>query len=55
MLYWVASLSMWRLLQFSALYPEMVDAVVLLDSYGFLPTDQVLVSFFSFVTPHLFS
>ncbi|KAM8773038.1 serine hydrolase-like protein [Acanthopagrus schlegelii] len=24
---------------FSALYPEMVDAVVLLDSYGFLPTD----------------
>ncbi|XP_026215569.1 serine hydrolase-like protein isoform X2 [Anabas testudineus] len=25
---------------FSALYPEMVDAVVLLDSYGFLPTSQ---------------
>ncbi|KAM4594328.1 serine hydrolase-like protein [Fundulus diaphanus] len=24
---------------FSALYPEMVDAMVLLDSYGFLPTD----------------
>ncbi|XP_056442031.1 serine hydrolase-like protein [Gadus chalcogrammus] len=24
---------------FSALYPEMVDALVLLDSYGFLPTD----------------
>ncbi|XP_071329347.1 serine hydrolase-like protein [Trachinotus anak] len=24
---------------FSAVYPEMVDAVVLLDSYGFLPTD----------------
>ncbi|XP_034399372.1 serine hydrolase-like protein [Cyclopterus lumpus] len=24
---------------FSALHPEMVDAVVLLDSYGFLPTD----------------
>nr|XP_046168106.1 serine hydrolase-like protein isoform X3 [Oncorhynchus gorbuscha] len=24
---------------FSALYPEMVDSVVLLDSYGFLPTD----------------
>lgn len=24
---------------YSALYPEMVDAVVLLDSYGFLPTD----------------
>ncbi|XP_030579198.1 serine hydrolase-like protein [Archocentrus centrarchus] len=24
---------------FSALYPEMVNAVVLLDSYGFLPTD----------------
>lgn len=31
--------------QFSALYPEMVDAVVLLDSYGFLPTDQVLQQF----------
>ncbi|XP_063740251.1 serine hydrolase-like protein isoform X2 [Eleginops maclovinus] len=25
---------------FSALYPEMVDAFVLLDAYGFLPTDQ---------------
>ncbi|XP_076584028.1 serine hydrolase-like protein isoform X2 [Chaetodon auriga] len=25
--------------QYSALYPEMVDAVVLLDSYGFLPTE----------------
>lgn len=24
---------------YSALYPEMVDAIVLLDSYGFLPTD----------------
>lgn len=24
---------------YSALYPEMVDALVLLDSYGFLPTD----------------
>lgn len=24
---------------FSALYPEMVESVVLLDSYGFLPTD----------------
>uniref|UniRef100_A0A3B1KH87 Serine hydrolase like n=1 Tax=Astyanax mexicanus TaxID=7994 RepID=A0A3B1KH87_ASTMX len=24
---------------FSAMYPEMVDAVVLLDSYGFLPAD----------------
>ncbi|XP_028261609.1 serine hydrolase-like protein [Parambassis ranga] len=24
---------------FSSLYPEMVDALVLLDSYGFLPTD----------------
>ncbi|XP_042341803.1 serine hydrolase-like protein isoform X2 [Plectropomus leopardus] len=24
---------------FSSLYPDMVDAVVLLDSYGFLPTD----------------
>uniref|UniRef100_A0A3Q0QZL6 Serine hydrolase like n=1 Tax=Amphilophus citrinellus TaxID=61819 RepID=A0A3Q0QZL6_AMPCI len=28
-----------------ALYPEMVNAVVLLDSYGFLPTDPVLFSF----------
>lgn len=27
--------------QFSALYPEMVDALVFLDSYGFLPTDTV--------------
>uniref|UniRef100_A0A8D3AS95 Serine hydrolase like n=1 Tax=Scophthalmus maximus TaxID=52904 RepID=A0A8D3AS95_SCOMX len=26
---------------FSALYPEMVDALVFLDSYGFLPTDTV--------------
>ncbi|XP_056266393.1 serine hydrolase-like protein isoform X2 [Pseudoliparis swirei] len=25
---------------FSALYPEMVDALVLLDSFGFLPTDS---------------
>ncbi|XP_055077044.1 serine hydrolase-like protein isoform X1 [Periophthalmus magnuspinnatus] len=25
---------------YSALYPEMVDAIVLLDSYGFMPTDQ---------------
>ncbi|XP_035856137.1 serine hydrolase-like protein isoform X2 [Sander lucioperca] len=25
---------------FGALYPEMVDAVVLLDSYGFFPTDK---------------
>lgn len=28
--------------QYSALYPELVDGIVLLDSYGFLPTDQVL-------------
>uniref|UniRef100_A0A8C8IGW3 AB hydrolase-1 domain-containing protein n=1 Tax=Oncorhynchus tshawytscha TaxID=74940 RepID=A0A8C8IGW3_ONCTS len=27
---------------FSALYPEMVESVVLLDSYGFLPTDTEL-------------
>uniref|UniRef100_A0A8C9Z3D8 Serine hydrolase like n=1 Tax=Sander lucioperca TaxID=283035 RepID=A0A8C9Z3D8_SANLU len=26
-------------IRFSALYPEMVDALVLLDAYGFLPTD----------------
>lgn len=25
---------------YSALYPELVDGIVLLDSYGFLPTDQ---------------
>ncbi|CAB1344537.1 unnamed protein product [Coregonus sp. 'balchen'] len=25
---------------FSALYPEMVESVVLLDSYGFIPTDS---------------
>uniref|UniRef100_A0A3B4TJW1 Serine hydrolase like n=1 Tax=Seriola dumerili TaxID=41447 RepID=A0A3B4TJW1_SERDU len=31
-------------LQFSALYPEMVDALVLLDAYGFLPTDPKEVS-----------
>lgn len=31
--------------QFSALYPEMVDAVVLLDSSGFLPTDVVFTVF----------
>ncbi|XP_072318951.1 serine hydrolase-like protein [Eucyclogobius newberryi] len=29
---------------YSALYPEMVDAVVLLDSYGFLPTDTKAIS-----------
>uniref|UniRef100_A0A3B4TK56 Serine hydrolase like n=1 Tax=Seriola dumerili TaxID=41447 RepID=A0A3B4TK56_SERDU len=29
---------------FSALYPEMVDALVLLDAYGFLPTDSKEVS-----------
>uniref|UniRef100_A0A3Q2P435 Serine hydrolase like n=1 Tax=Fundulus heteroclitus TaxID=8078 RepID=A0A3Q2P435_FUNHE len=32
--------SIWCFPQFSALYPEMVDAMVLLDSYGFLPTDS---------------
>ncbi|XP_044047214.1 serine hydrolase-like protein isoform X6 [Siniperca chuatsi] len=29
---------------FSALYPEMVDALVLLDAYGFLPTDSTEIS-----------
>ncbi|XP_056227924.1 serine hydrolase-like protein isoform X2 [Seriola aureovittata] len=29
---------------FSALYPEMVDALVLLDAYGFFPTDSKEVS-----------
>uniref|UniRef100_A0A665X3D6 Serine hydrolase like n=1 Tax=Echeneis naucrates TaxID=173247 RepID=A0A665X3D6_ECHNA len=28
---------------FSALYPEMVNAVILLDAYGFLPTDPVMM------------
>lgn len=27
--------------QFSALYPEMVDALIFLDCYGFLSTDSV--------------
>uniref|UniRef100_A0A3B5M0I1 AB hydrolase-1 domain-containing protein n=1 Tax=Xiphophorus couchianus TaxID=32473 RepID=A0A3B5M0I1_9TELE len=35
--------TMWCFPQFSALYPEMVDALVLLDSYGFLPTDPVFL------------
>ncbi len=30
--------------QFSALYPEMLDAVVLLDTYGFLPTQLVTIN-----------
>ncbi|KAM7008652.1 serine hydrolase-like protein [Tautogolabrus adspersus] len=29
---------------FTALYPEMVDALVLLDTYGFLPTDSARLS-----------
>ncbi|XP_041822717.1 serine hydrolase-like protein isoform X2 [Chelmon rostratus] len=29
---------------FSALYPEMVDALVLLDAFGFLPTDSTEIS-----------
>ncbi|XP_035856134.1 serine hydrolase-like protein isoform X1 [Sander lucioperca] len=29
--------------QFSALYPEMVDAVVLLDCFGFVPTDSIFI------------
>ncbi|XP_031141789.1 serine hydrolase-like protein isoform X2 [Sander lucioperca] len=28
---------------FSALYPEMVDAVVLLDCFGFVPTDSIFI------------
>uniref|UniRef100_A0A8C4EWR1 Serine hydrolase like n=1 Tax=Dicentrarchus labrax TaxID=13489 RepID=A0A8C4EWR1_DICLA len=27
--------------QFTALYPEMVDALILLDTFGFVPTDSV--------------
>ncbi|KAA8594936.1 hypothetical protein FQN60_012071, partial [Etheostoma spectabile] len=30
--------------KFSALYPEMVDAVVLLDCFGFVPTDPISFS-----------
>lgn len=30
--------------QFSALYPEMVEDVVLLDTYGFLPTEVVTIN-----------
>nr|XP_046267855.1 serine hydrolase-like protein isoform X1 [Scatophagus argus] len=29
---------------FSALYPEMVDAIILLDTFGFLPTDPKEIS-----------
>ncbi|XP_074538544.1 serine hydrolase-like protein [Halichoeres trimaculatus] len=29
---------------FSALYPEMVEALILLDTYGFLPTDSAKIS-----------
>lgn len=29
------------ILQFCALYPDMVESLVLLDSYGFLPIDVV--------------
>lgn len=36
---------MWCFPQFSALYPEMVDAVILLDSLGFLPTNPVITIF----------
>lgn len=35
----------WRFLcflQFSAVYPEMVDGVIVLDVFGFVPTDLVL-------------
>lgn len=28
-------------MQFTALYPDMVDALVLLDAFGVLPTDTV--------------
>lgn len=28
--------------QFSALFPEMLDAVILLDAFGFIPTDSVI-------------
>lgn len=39
-------LFMWCFQQFSALYPEMVDSVILLDSLGFLPTDSVITIFY---------
>lgn len=34
-------------LQFSALYPEMVDGIIVLDVFGFVPTDPVLQHYFS--------
>uniref|UniRef100_A0A3Q2V8Q5 Serine hydrolase like n=1 Tax=Haplochromis burtoni TaxID=8153 RepID=A0A3Q2V8Q5_HAPBU len=33
--------------QFSALYPEMVDGIIVLDVFGFVPTDPVLQHYFS--------
>lgn len=37
---------MWCFPQFSALYPEMVDAVILLDSLGFIPANAVITGFY---------
>lgn len=34
-------------LQFSTLYPEMVDGIIVLDVFGFVPTDLVLQHYFS--------
>lgn len=34
-------------LQFSTLYPEMVDGIIVLDVFGFVPTDPVLQHYFS--------
>lgn len=40
----VCGIIVWSMLcfpQFTALYPEMVDALVLLDAFGLVPTDSV--------------
>lgn len=34
--------------QFSALFPEMVDAVILLDAFGFIPTDPVIAQYYQY-------
>lgn len=43
----VCGIIIWSILyfpQFTALYPEMVDALILLDTVGLLPTDAVRTS-----------
>lgn len=39
--------------QFSALFPEMVEAVILLDAFGFIPTDSVIAQLLLIISiPH---